>query len=121
MVANLPNHGKFHWPFLCCKHTRINDQFNFFYGPEFQGFYNYEKADEITSYNVIQSTKTTTYGIGLGFILGFSYSITSNVSLSAEIVPNFTYLKSKNDDITVNSYNFELSNQQAGITISYKF
>lgn len=104
--------------------VKINDQFHFFYGPELQGIYNYDKTDKVTNSNYssyIQSAKTTSYGIGLGCIIGFSYSITSNISLSAEVVPSFTYQKSKNDDYTVNTYNFELSNQQAGITISYKF
>jgi len=104
--------------------VKINDRFNFFYGPELFGRYNYEKGNKEIFYyysSSIQSTKTTSFGIGLGCIIGFSYDINSNISLSAEVVPNFFYLKSKNDDSTINSYNFELSNQQAGITISYKF
>lgn len=104
--------------------VKINDQFNFFYGPELQGLYNYEKGDKVVTYyysSGIQSTKTTSFGIGLGFILGFSYSINSNISLSAEVVPSFSYLESKNDQLKSKMYNFELSNQQAGITISYKF
>lgn len=97
--------------------VKINDQFNFYYGGELQTSYYYDKTKITGS----ADTKTNTYGAGLGFIMGFSYTFKSNISLSAEIVPSFNYRYSKMGERKYSSYGFGLSNNSAGITIGYKF
>jgi hypothetical protein len=96
---------------------KIADNLNFFYGGELSGAYSHNKI-EFTNNN---SNKLNVYSAGIGFILGFSHNIKSNILLSAEIIPSFVYTNSENDENNSTEFAFELSNNFAGITLGYKF
>lgn len=101
--------------------VKIDDRFSFFYGGEIQGSYNSIKRDG--DYNIYIEPKKSkkTYGVGLGVVLGFSYAVNPKISVSAEIVPNFMFVRDEIDDIESTRYNLGITNNGAGITIGYKF
>lgn len=100
---------------------KIDDSFSFFYGGEIQSSYNSIKRDG--DYNIYIEPKKSkkTYGVGLGVVLGFSYAVNPKISVSAEIVPNFMFVRDEIDDIESTRYNLGITNNGAGITIGCKF
>jgi hypothetical protein len=101
---------------------KIDDSFSFFYGGEIQSSYNSIKTENRTSSPYIYSnTKEKITGIGFGVVLGFTYAVNPKISVSAEIVPNFMYIRDKVEDDKSSRYNLGITNNGAGITIGYKF
>ena len=97
--------------------VKMDDNFNFYYGGELQGKYQHSKQ-KLSLTNVVVSNY---YNVGIGFVMGFSYHLNSNILLSAEIVPGFYRSTLSSDDTTTKNFGFGLNNNSAGITLSYKF
>lgn len=95
----------------------ITDNLMFYYGGELSGTYNHAK--NVTSpYNTNVTNATQA---GVGFVLGLSHRINSNILLSAEIVPGLFYSDSKTEGVKTTGIGFGLNSNAAGITLSYKF
>jgi len=98
--------------------TELTENFNFYYGGELSGSYSYNKSQRIGN----DANKSNYYRAGIGFVMGFSYRISSNILLSAEIVPCLNYSANTNNSSTTSTrIGFDLNNNSAGITLSYKF
>ena len=80
------------------------------------GSYYYDKRE--STYN---NSKSKSYEIGLGIILGFAYKINTDFVVSAEIVPDFFYNYNETESYNAKSYGFKFYNEYAGITIGYRF
>ena len=96
---------------------RITDVFSFYSGPELSGSYNHQKIYS-SSFNFNTSD---VYNVGFGVILGFSRSFQSNIIVSVEIVPGFSYNKTVSDNIDTTSFAFGLYSNSAALTIGYRF
>jgi len=96
---------------------RITDVFSFYSGPELRGSYNHQKI-YTTSFDYNTSD---VYNAGIGLILGFSRSFQSNIIVSVEIVPGFSYNKIVSGNVNTTSLAFGLDSNSAAITIGYRF
>ncbi len=96
---------------------RITDVFSFYYGPELRGSFNRQK-NYTSSFDYSTSD---VYNAGIGFILGFSRSFQSNIIVSVEIVPGFSYRKIVSGNVDTTSFGFGLDSNAAGITLGYRF
>jgi len=96
---------------------RITDVFNFYSGPELSGSFNRQK-NYSSSFDY---TVSGVYHVGIGLILGFSRSFQSNIIVSVEIVPGFSYNETVSDNIDTTSFAFGLYSNSAAITIGYRF
>jgi len=96
---------------------KITDNFNFYYGGELRGSYNHTKS----VLNNAISTDANMVKSGIGVIIGFSRSFNSNILVSAEIVPGFSYTRASNGDAISNIIGFGLDSNAAGITVGFKF
>lgn len=95
----------------------ITDNLMFYYGGELSGSYSHSK--NVTSpYNTNISNANQA---GIGFVLGLSHRISSNILLSAEIVPGLFYSDSKTEGAKTAGIGFGLNSNSAGITLSYRF
>jgi hypothetical protein len=98
------------------KPVSMGERFDLFYGGEISLQYSNEDIiEEDDEYKV----KFSSYGLGV--VLGFSYYLSPKVKLSAEVVPGLNFIKVKEDDMEVKGWKFEVSNESAGITLSYRF
>jgi hypothetical protein len=97
--------------------VKITENFNFYYGGELGASYSHYKS-EITDNDPHTSNS---YGGEAGFVLGFAYIINPSISLSAELVPGFNYSYSKLNETKVSAFGFGISNNSAGLTLSYRF
>lgn len=97
--------------------VKIKDNFSLYYGGELRGSYNhnYYTRNNMSSYDV------NYFSAGIGFILGFSYHLKSNIVLSAEIVPALNYNQNVNSGVSNETVGFGLDSNAAGITLSYRF
>lgn len=95
----------------------ITDKLNFYYGGELSGSYSHSTSN--VTYG--DETITNSYNAGIGIVLGFAYSIKSNIILSAEIVPGLQYFNSKSNENTTSGIGFGLHTNSAGLTIGYRF
>jgi hypothetical protein len=104
------------------KRKIITDKLNFYYGLELLTSYRYYSQNYASkTYN--QKSSSWTLSPGLGFVLGLRYEINNDLSFSAEIVPSFQYLYTKDSllKITTNGYTFGLNNSFANLTLAYRF
>lgn len=85
----------------------------FYYGAEVLTSYNYQIIKHVSSDQKSTYRKLDT---GIGFVFGFAYYFSSNVSLSAEVVPSVWY-SYKKDSSTA----YELNSSQTEKTIGYGF
>jgi len=105
--------------------VRITDVFSFYYGGELRGSFSHLKANT----SPITSNTMNAFNAGIGLVLGFSHSFQSNITVSAEIVPGFSYSKTVNDNngtsgatnTKTTGFGFALDSNAAGITIGYRF
>ncbi|HZK94029.1 MAG TPA: hypothetical protein VFC67_07465 [Prolixibacteraceae bacterium] len=96
---------------------RITDVFSFYYGPELRSSFNHQKI----YYTSFDYNSINEYNVGIGMILGFSRSFQSNIIVSVEIVPGFSYNKIVSDNVDTTSFGFGLYSNSAAITIGYRF
>jgi len=94
----------------------MNDRFEVFYGGE--ASFQYEDGDMV---NEDEISKMKFTGYGLNAVLGFSYSVSPKVKLSAEITPGLTFIKVKEGDLEVSGWKFQFNNQDAVITLGFRF
>src|SRR5665648_600299 len=93
---------------------RITDVFSFYYGPELRSSFNHQKI----YYTSFDYNSINEYNVGIGMILGFSRSFQSNIIVSVEIVPGFSYNKIVSDNVDTTSFGFGLYSNSAAITLS---
>lgn len=96
----------------------LNERFDLFYGGEVA--FRYSNRDEVIDENEAAShLKFASYGLGL--VLGCSYYLSPKFKLSVEVIPEFNRIRVKEDDVEVKGWQFEVSSQSAGLTLSYRF
>jgi len=107
------------------KRKSISEDLYIYFGSDILASYN-RNTDKYDSPS--QTYKTFTFSPGLGIILGFIYQISSNINISAEVMPSILYSISKttNDNGgTVTKYsssglNYGLRSDGVNLTISFK-
>ncbi len=98
------------------KPVSLNERFDLFYGGELSLQY---KNSDVVDEEEVSKRKFGSWGLGV--VLGCSYYISPKFKLSVEVIPGLTHIRVKEGDLDVTGWKFEVSNQNAGITLSYRF
>lgn len=108
------------------KRKSINDHLDFYSGLDLITSFNSELTDDPTDK---MKFKKSSNSIGLGFVIGFSYKISNDIFISAEVVPSLVYSHDKTTNtvygietnLVNNGYTYGLSNSGANLTLVYRF
>ena len=96
--------------------TPIAEKLDFIYGLDLGG--NYSSNSEESAGN---TTKSSTYGVGLNLIAGVTYNVNPNFAVGVELLPGLNYNYSESGDVNLKNLNFGLTNNSAAITVRYRF
>lgn len=107
------------------KRKSINNKFSFFKGLDFLTAFNSQMTDVV--YDKIKFQKRSV-SLGVGYVLGCTYKINEDISISTEIIPSIVFTNEKltntvgkeKNNLTNNGFSYGLSNSGASITLSYK-
>jgi hypothetical protein len=108
------------------KRKSVSDNFYLYYGSDLiNSFYKYKHEDE----SAASVYKQASYSVGIGFILGFHYMISSKINISSEIIPSIIYSNEKYSseqagnitEYSNSGLDYGLNHNSINLTLSFNF
>jgi len=94
----------------------VSEKLDFIYGLDLGGNYsnNTEESGGFTA-------ESNTYGVGVNLVAGVVYNVNPDFAVGFELLPGVNYSYSKSGDTELKNLTFGLTNNNAAITVRYRF